>query len=77
MELSDLITEYFVSDSHPDQEWSDDDFQLESDAEQVARHTEWRAMVKMDHLSMLMKCEVRVTSVTIWRLMLHLTTEGC
>ena len=40
MELSDLITEYFVSDLHPDQEWSDDDFQSESDAEQVARDDE-------------------------------------
>lgn len=40
VELSDLITEYFVSDSHPDQEWSDDDFQSESDAEQVARDDE-------------------------------------
>ena len=36
VELSDLITEYFVSDSHPDHKWSDDDFELESDAEQAA-----------------------------------------
>ena len=36
MELSDLIREYFVSDVHPDQEWSDNDFQSEWDAEQVA-----------------------------------------
>uniref|UniRef100_UPI003AF53BB4 hypothetical protein n=1 Tax=Thiolapillus sp. TaxID=2017437 RepID=UPI003AF53BB4 len=35
VELSDLITEYVVSDSHPDQEWSDDDFQSESDAERI------------------------------------------
>ena len=40
VELSDLITDYFVSDSHGDYEWSDDDFELEWDAETVDREDE-------------------------------------